>query len=145
MRIKELLSVLILTCLFSACGSDDAEEVVAEYRGQLSHLKQTYWSGTMTRERGEKSEQMGKVDIMFLTDERGNSAVERTDLDNKMQTLNFTYEVDVRLITIRGENDSHYLNGDWMLVKEEANRLVLVRGVNYRYSRTKLDLTRVYF
>lgn len=85
----------------------------------------------------------GKVSILFLTENRGNSVVVK---NGRVQKWDFKYTTDDRLLTIEQPFNSinlHFLEGDWILTEIGVNRLVLVQGLNDEYKQMIMDIYKI--
>lgn len=142
MKIIKIILVLFAGFFLSNCSDDD--EVA--YESQFSNLEQTSWKGTLISEVGEEITDSGKADILFLTEEHGNSIVVKNGL---IQKWGFGYVVNNKLLTISRPDpnsyNEHFLEGDWILIHEEKDRLVFEQAlVDNKYLKMTLDITRVY-
>lgn len=142
MKIIRLFLIALTSLSLFSCDSNDKEIINGN---QLSNLKQTTWKGTLINEIHEEIIDKGEVSITFLTENRGNSVVTK---NGKVQKWDFKYTIDDRLLTIdRPDPNSfnrHFLEGDWLLMQGEKNRLIFVQGVNDSYSKKTMDIVKLY-
>lgn len=138
-KLKFISIIIIALSFFSCADSNDIEEIPLK----LPDLKQTEWKGTLiTKYRGEIDDR-GKVNIIFFTEDRGNSRVVQY---GKVQTRDFKYTKDDKLLTIEDASNSIYLHdleGDWILTEIATNRLVLVQGFEGAYEQLVMELYKV--
>lgn len=137
-RIKVLLVVTFsaLTLLYSCKDNDSLYEKKesTDLKITTAFLKQTGWEGVYTNKKPEGTETT-RMKILFTTENRG-SSVEY--YGERFYEYSFNYAIDSNLVTI-----SNYgmLNGDWLAVEKNSEKLVLKRGLT---GTSLLELRRVY-
>ena len=138
-KLKIISTIIVTLSFFSCANNNEIEEIPLK----IPDLKQTEWEGTLITKTSGLITDNGKVSILFLTENRGNSVVVK---NGRVQKWDFKYTTDDRLLTIEQPFNSinlHFLEGDWILTEIGVNRLVLVQGLNDEYKQMIMDIYKI--
>lgn len=136
MKTFQLLFItLLLGISFSACSKDDNNNDTNAF--DKNFLKQTKWSG-MFISSVDGIESQHNVVIYFTTDSRGNYDFPEDIVHN----IEFNYIVDGNLLSIGGVNLSP-MNGDWMLIDMNKDKLSFKKGLASSSKYYNLELSKI--